>query len=144
LLLFNKMQSNITRRKVRKRLRYVQNIAARRGLDLVIIKHYEYICTVNHAKKLSNKNVVVKLVAIFVSIVLSSCWINSILTGRCLLSSNYLVWEATRPIADCTYCKNVTKPIILWNVTKRNFAVRPIFLLCTSLLLPIMFLIFKL
>ncbi|KAG6444706.1 hypothetical protein O3G_MSEX003510 [Manduca sexta] len=32
------------------------------------------------------------------------------------------MWEATRPVADCVYCQNVTRPVILWDVTRRNFA----------------------
>lgn len=41
---------------------------------------------------------------------------------RCVVPNNYFVWEATRPIADCHFCLNVTAPIILQNVTKEEFA----------------------
>ncbi|CAK1544961.1 unnamed protein product [Leptosia nina] len=47
--------------------------------------------------------------------------VNDLLGARCLLPSNYLVWEATRPIADCSYCAHVTEPLILHNVTREIF-----------------------
>lgn len=40
---------------------------------------------------------------------------------RCIIPNNYFVWEATRPIPDCKFCINVTKPIVLPNVTKEEF-----------------------
>lgn len=40
---------------------------------------------------------------------------------RCIIPNNYFVWEATRPISNCTFCSNITKPIILQNVSKEDF-----------------------
>lgn len=40
---------------------------------------------------------------------------------RCIFPNNYFIWEATRPISDCNFCINVTKPIILGNITKDDF-----------------------
>lgn len=42
---------------------------------------------------------------------------------RCFVPNNYLIWEATRPIADCTFCRGVSRPRILSNVTKAEFSV---------------------
>lgn len=42
---------------------------------------------------------------------------------RCLVPNNYLVWEATRPISDCSYCKGVNQPLILPNMTQEQFEV---------------------
>lgn len=42
---------------------------------------------------------------------------------RCFLPNNYLIWEATRPISDCSYCKGVNRPIILKNMTQEEFQV---------------------
>lgn len=53
--------------------------------------------------------------------------ISYILGIRCFLPNNYLVWEATRPISDCSFCEGVTKPIILYNATKDEFKVRYFF-----------------
>lgn len=40
---------------------------------------------------------------------------------RCIVPNNYLIWEATRPVSDCNFCKNINKPIILQNLTKDEF-----------------------
>ncbi|XP_011642158.1 uncharacterized protein LOC105430338 [Pogonomyrmex barbatus] len=40
---------------------------------------------------------------------------------RCLLPNNYLVWEFTRPISNCDYCRDVESPLILQNLTKQEF-----------------------
>ncbi|XP_026737837.1 uncharacterized protein LOC113501050 [Trichoplusia ni] len=113
---------NIDNRLIRKRLRAVQKRAIERGLN-GLMKQYNYICDYNDVveTKRTNKKLVVLILSAFIVLVLSVNFLNSILSARCLLPSNYLVWEATRPLADCCYCENVTKPIILWNVTRQNF-----------------------
>lgn len=40
---------------------------------------------------------------------------------RCVVPNNYFVWEATRPISDCSFCINVTGPIVLYNATREEF-----------------------
>lgn len=50
--------------------------------------------------------------------------IEQILGIRCFVPNNYLVWEATRPISDCSFCEGVTKPIILANLTSEEFLVK--------------------
>lgn len=40
---------------------------------------------------------------------------------RCLLPNNYLVWEFTRPITNCDYCRDIETPLILSNLTKEEF-----------------------
>lgn len=42
---------------------------------------------------------------------------------RCFIPNNYMIWEATRPVADCTYCRGITQPRILPNVTQSEFQV---------------------
>ncbi|XP_049706651.2 uncharacterized protein LOC110378381 [Helicoverpa armigera] len=109
---------------IKKRLRNLQKRAIERGLDGVLLKQYEYICNFSHEieTKRTNKKLIAGIISAFIILVLSVSFLNSILSARCLLPSNYLVWEATRPLADCSYCENVTKPIILWNVTRQEFA----------------------
>lgn len=34
---------------------------------------------------------------------------------RCLIPNNYLIYEASRPISNCTFCANVKGPKILSN-----------------------------
>lgn len=48
--------------------------------------------------------------------------ISFLLGVRCFLPNNYLVWEATRPISDCEFCKGVKAPLILANLTMEEFA----------------------
>ncbi|XP_035445172.2 uncharacterized protein LOC118272653 [Spodoptera frugiperda] len=109
---------------LKERLRTLQSSAIERGLDGVLLKQYDYICNFSDEdeNKKSNKKLIAVIVSAFIVLVLSVSYVNSILSARCLLPSNYLVWEATRPLADCAYCENVTKPIILWNVTRQEFA----------------------
>lgn len=46
---------------------------------------------------------------------------NYIFGVRCLVPNNYFIWEATRPISNCNFCKNLSKPILLPNVTRETF-----------------------
>lgn len=117
---------NNANRVIKKRLRTIQKKAIERGLDEVLLKQYDYICNFNDEieTKRTNRKLIAGILSAFITLVLSISFANSILSARCLLPSNYLVWEATRPLADCGYCENVTKPIILWNVTRQEFAVR--------------------
>lgn len=48
--------------------------------------------------------------------------IHFLLGVRCFVPNNYLVWEATRPISDCGFCRNVRGPLILKNLTREKFA----------------------
>lgn len=40
---------------------------------------------------------------------------------RCIIPNNYFIWEATRPVSDCSYCLEVESPIILYNVSRKQF-----------------------
>ncbi|XP_045462370.1 uncharacterized protein LOC123672336 [Harmonia axyridis] len=53
--------------------------------------------------------------------ILSSLFIN-IRGIRCIVPNNYFVWEATRQISDCSFCINVSKPLIFNNISKGDFA----------------------
>ncbi|XP_018320366.1 uncharacterized protein LOC108733619 [Agrilus planipennis] len=50
------------------------------------------------------------------------CIVNYAIGIRCLIPNNYFVWEATRPVSDCSYCLKVAKPIVLPNLTQEEFA----------------------
>lgn len=45
-----------------------------------------------------------------------------LLSVKCFLPNNYLVWEATRPISDCGYCRNVQGPLVLQNISRKEFS----------------------
>ncbi|CAG9856104.1 unnamed protein product [Phyllotreta striolata] len=48
--------------------------------------------------------------------------INYIFGVRCIVPNNYFIWEATRPISDCNFCVNVSKPVVLPNSTRELFS----------------------
>ncbi|XP_034240648.1 uncharacterized protein LOC117644946 [Thrips palmi] len=48
--------------------------------------------------------------------------VNSALGVRCVVPNNFLVWEATRPIADCNICRGISNVILLSNITRKQFA----------------------
>ncbi|XP_026762637.2 uncharacterized protein LOC113521323 [Galleria mellonella] len=109
---------------IRKKLRLLQKRAVEKGLDGEFLKQYNYICNLNNETviKGTRRKLIIALVTIFILLAICGSFSNNIISSRCLLPSNYLVWEASRPMADCTYCENVMKPIILWNITRQNFA----------------------
>lgn len=119
--------SSVTKRTTRRKLRLLQRNAFKKGISLCIMKEI-YVSSYNPEIKKTKKRVIVAIVTVFVFLVISGSWLYSVLGERCLVPSNYLVWEATRPLADCAYCENVTKPIILRNATRRSFAVRLYFI----------------
>ncbi|EFN82398.1 uncharacterized protein LOC105185154 [Harpegnathos saltator] len=47
--------------------------------------------------------------------------LRSLQETRCLLPNNYLVWEFTRPVSNCDYCRDVDAPLILRNLTREEF-----------------------
>lgn len=69
----------------------------------------------------------VGLVIVIVSIFCGLPWaqhaIASVMGIRCFVPNNYMIWEATRPITDCDYCRSVSRPVILINATKQEFLV---------------------
>ncbi|CAH1987380.1 unnamed protein product [Acanthoscelides obtectus] len=48
--------------------------------------------------------------------------INYVLGIRCILPNNYIIWAATRPIATCDFCENLTSPLVLSNVSQEEFS----------------------
>lgn len=113
----------------RRKLRHIQKTALESGLNLEFLKRYEQICDFcEHSKETKSskrkRRVIAGVLATFALILISINVVNSVLISRCLLPSNYLVWEATRPLADCSYCENINKPIILPNITRQDFTVR--------------------
>lgn len=65
--------------------------------------------------------VIIILVAITLKTNPFSAVISYVLGIRCILPNNYFIWEATRPIKDCSFCENVSEPIILNNLTQSEF-----------------------
>ncbi|XP_052133031.1 uncharacterized protein LOC127752255 [Frankliniella occidentalis] len=47
--------------------------------------------------------------------------VNTALGVRCVVPNNFLVWEATRPIADCNICRGITDVLQLHNVSRLEF-----------------------
>ncbi|XP_078051106.1 uncharacterized protein LOC144477302 [Augochlora pura] len=77
---------------------------------------FHYLC--------SKKVFLVLFAPIFCTIFLKYLYIDivkSVRGTRCLVSNNYLIWEFTRPISNCDYCKDVTTALILPNLTREEF-----------------------
>lgn len=55
---------------------------------------------------------------------LNSNLFDVVLGVRCFMPNNYLIWEATRPISDCSFCIGVQRPLILMNISRDEFLVR--------------------
>lgn len=120
------MKATVRIKYLKKCLKRFQGQAIEAGINRELLKDYNFICNYNHetiVQKSSNRKITFIIGLLFILTVISSYIVNSLLTARCLLPSNYLVWEATRPISDCSYCRNVTKPIILQNITREDFKV---------------------
>lgn len=112
----------IRKRSLKRRICAVQKTAIANGLNNFEMKQFDLICDYNHNDKSEkfNKRLIFVLLILFLL-----PWIlfvlNNFMSARCLVPSNYLIWEATRPLANCAYCENVTKPIVLYNVTRHEF-----------------------
>lgn len=63
------------------------------------------------------------IVAIIFGLPCAQNAIASIMGIRCFVPNNYIIWEASRPITDCNYCRSINRPIILPNVSQDEFAV---------------------
>lgn len=65
------------------------------------------------------------LVTSLLTLLISVCYkfnvISFMLGVRCVVPNNYFIWEATRPISDCSFCSNVTQALVLPNVTREEF-----------------------
>ncbi|XP_050463195.1 uncharacterized protein LOC126857613 isoform X1 [Cataglyphis hispanica] len=83
--------------------------------------------TINNAKSAKNRCFTKKiLVILFVPLLcgLFNKYCNIIKTfqeTRCLLPNNYFVWEFTRSISNCDYCRDIKAPLILPNLTREEF-----------------------
>lgn len=101
--------------------------------DLKNARH-EYVCSSSNSD-ISYHNwwphrrssIYVGLLFVIVGIFCGLPWaqhvIASVMGIRCFVPNNYMIWEATRPITDCDYCRAVSRPVILSNATKEEFLV---------------------
>lgn len=107
----------------KKKLKCIQKSAMKRGLDRGLIRQFNNICYLNQRSLLGIKSAIISIGIAFIAAALTGLAVEYLLSARCLIPINHLVWEVTRPLADCNYCANITKPIILQNITRRNFRV---------------------
>ncbi|XP_029660460.1 uncharacterized protein LOC115233948 [Formica exsecta] len=85
--------------------------------------------TIDNAKSVKNcsftKKILVVLFVLLLYCLFNRCLNTNIIKTfqetRCLLPNNYLVWEFTRSISNCDYCRDVKAPLILPNLTKEEF-----------------------
>ncbi|KAJ8687895.1 hypothetical protein QAD02_023690 [Eretmocerus hayati] len=59
------------------------------------------------------------------SLILNQIWISFVINYiqgiRCLVPNNYLVWEFTRPVSNCDFCRGINSALVLDNITKQDF-----------------------
>lgn len=67
--------------------------------------------------------IAILVLSVTIAILIVQPFIAYVLGIRCFVPNNYLVWEATRPVSDCSYCRNVRRPLILPNMTRDEFLV---------------------
>lgn len=116
------------KRIIRRKLKKTQKCAIEKGIDRALIRHFYYVNNIKEKSLILGLNAAILSVgAALILVAISSLAVEYLLSARCLLPINHLVWEATRPLADCNYCANVTKPIILQNITRQNFRVGKIY-----------------
>lgn len=76
-------------------------------------------------RRISTYSFFVSIIILLMSLICKSHYfiaaIQYALGIRCILPNNYFIWEATRPIKDCNFCANVTKPIVFNNLTRDDF-----------------------
>lgn len=110
---------------IRRKLKNIQKSAIEKGLDAALIRQYIYINNIKEKSTNLSVNTAIKTVVVaLILVAVTSYAVEYLLSARCLLPINHLMWEATRPLADCNYCANVTKPIILQNITRQKFRVQ--------------------
>lgn len=73
----------------------------------------------------NKKLILVILIPLFYSIIVQKASIDFVIkytqSTRCLIPNNYLVWEFTRPVSNCDFCRGVNSAIVLDNITKEEF-----------------------
>lgn len=121
------MQKLTIEKTIQRKLKLIQKTALKNGIDEVLIKKYNFILCIAEVKQTQpysciSRKLLISAVFVLLTLLLAVA-VDYLLSARCLLPINHLVWEATRPLADCGYCANVTKPIILKNVTRQSFRV---------------------
>ncbi|XP_063228865.1 uncharacterized protein LOC134534362 isoform X2 [Bacillus rossius redtenbacheri] len=65
--------------------------------------------------------VMIVFISILVKVLFLETVVKNALGTRCVLPNNYFVWEATRPVTDCSMCKDVTNVTLLANVSRLEF-----------------------
>ncbi|XP_015516883.2 uncharacterized protein [Neodiprion pinetum] len=108
----------------------------RRGARLIDLRERSIIATVEVGKKKCN-NIIPQLkyskklfTAAFFTL-LSYCLLSENLSAnfalkyalgtRCLVPNNYFVWEFTRPVSTCEFCRGIDSALILPNLTREEF-----------------------
>lgn len=83
--------------------------------------------TRNNVKESKRNGIAAVLLATICLLLYGAMNINVVeylLSIRCFIPNNYLIYEATRPISNCKFCANVKSPLILPNISSPSeFAV---------------------
>lgn len=115
---------SISRNVTKKKLENEHLCFLNRGLSLQELENSLLSTKGIVPSKAKKKRIVlfISLVTLITVVLCQSNFLNIIYGIRCVVPNNYFIWEATRPISDCSFCSNVTGPIILLpNVTRKEF-----------------------
>ncbi|XP_075225290.1 uncharacterized protein LOC142326589 [Lycorma delicatula] len=65
--------------------------------------------------------IIISLFAIITKLPLLDGMVKNALGIKCVIPNNYFVWEATRPVTDCSICRGINGVIVLPNITRQEF-----------------------
>lgn len=104
---------------------YVQRGATLNDLQSVAVTNESIKSHDSTVQRTYSKKILLMLLVPFLYGILNKYFntnvIKSFQETFCLLPNNYLVWEFTRPVSNCDYCRGVEAPLILPNLTKKEF-----------------------
>lgn len=102
----------------------------RQGVSLVELKSAGVKNNANGKRSLASHNVCYRKILfglftpIFCCILFKYLYIDpikSIRGTRCIVPNNYFIWEFTRPVSNCDYCRGVSSALILPHLSRKEF-----------------------
>lgn len=85
------------------------------------ISHLQSISLKKQQKHGTKKVIFSLTVPLLCSLVFIHLYTVNFTITRCLIPNNYLIWEFTRPVSDCEFCRGVNSALVLENLTKAEF-----------------------
>ncbi|CAG9770953.1 unnamed protein product [Ceutorhynchus assimilis] len=114
---------SISQNLIEEKLTNLNNYYLQRGLSHEDLFNVAFPETASKPKKSLKTHIIIyTAIATLLISILYNCNAFSFVYGiRCIIPNNYFIWEATRPISDCSFCSTLTEAIELSNVTREEF-----------------------